>query len=230
MCGRFTITAPFGDIARLLRAPVIGHNLPAPAIQVRPTDRIPVALESLKEPGRRLEAARWDLARPGAKTLQQPGRPLINVRSETAATKFAWALNKRRCLIPANGYFEWTGPKNARQPWYLHRPDGMLVVAGVYSWWLDLSAPEEDPHRWVLTAAMLTTDADERLGQIHDRTPVMLSPEAWDMWLDPHNEDGPLAVHEAVEASRSVTSELEFHQVKPFSTMSNDPGLTDPIG
>ncbi|MDF1489074.1 SOS response-associated peptidase [Tessaracoccus caeni] len=214
MCGRYGIDATADDLAELFGVEVIGEPPPLPMPEARPTDVVPVVLESPKQPGWRLEGARWDLARPGQKELKRTGPPLINVRSETAVEKFGWAVQQRRCLIPATGYWEWTGPKGARQPYFFRDPsDDVIAFAGMYSWWRDPSKRDNDPSRWVLTTALLTMDAVENLADIHDRNPVMLPGDFWDEWLDPSTTGDQALVEAAVAASFDVAQELEFGPV-----------------
>lgn len=214
MCSRYGLDATVEDLAGVFEIAVVGDDVPAPAPESRPTDRVAVVLESEKTPGRRLEAARWDLARPGQRELRGPRGPLINVRAETLASKFGWAVQRRRCLIPATGYWEWTGPKGARRP-YLIRPavGQVLAFAGVYSWWRDLGKDENDPTKWVLTVALLTMDAVERLAPIHDRNPVPLPADAWDDWLDPTTPGTEALVVAAVSEGRGVAATLDFAPV-----------------
>jgi putative SOS response-associated peptidase YedK len=230
MCGRYSLSTPDVDVARVLRAEMLGEGLPGPHWQIRPTDAVAVVVESPKQPGRRMEGARWDLARPWQRGLRRPGPPLINVRSETANEKFAWALQRRRCLLPANGYWEWTGPKGRRQPNYFRsRSDRVIAFAGLYSWLQDSSRDEDDPNRWMLTAALLTTAADERLSEIHDRTPLILPVEEWDLWLDPHTSGDQDLVDRAVAASRWPTADLEYYPVRQFGIADESEDLTTPL-
>jgi putative SOS response-associated peptidase YedK len=212
MCGRYGLDATVDDLAGAFEIDLIGEGVPAPLAEARPTDAVPVVLESERSPGRRLEAARWDLARPRQKELRRPGPPLINVRAETLADKFGWAVQRRRCQIPATGYWEWTGPKGARQPYFFHGPD-VLAFAGVYSWWRDPAKDDVDPSRWVLTAALLTMDAVARLAPIHDRNPVLLPADAWDDWLDPTALGTQALVEAAVAEGRGVAEALDFAPV-----------------
>lgn len=214
MCGRYGINATAEDLAELFGVEIVG-NLPAlPMPEARPTNTVPVVLESPTQPGWRLEGARWDLARPWQKELRRSGPPLINVRSETVTEKFAWAVQRRRCLIPATGYWEWAGPKGARQRYLFQDPDGdVLAFAGVSSWWKDPDKTDDDPSRWVLTAALMTMDAVENLASIHDRNPVMVPPDFWDEWLDPATTGDQALVEAAVNASREIARTLEFSAV-----------------
>ena len=111
---------------------------------------------------------------------------LTNARVETVAEKpsFRSAFAKRRCLIPADGYYEWYRPeKGAKQPFYIHRADSRsLAMAGLYEWWSDPAVPEAAPR---LTCTVITTAATPELAVIHDRMPVMIDEADWAEWLDP---------------------------------------------
>lgn len=216
MCGRYNLMASATDIATLLQTPVVGRAVTLPLFEVRPTDEIPIAVESATIPGRRLEAARWNLARPWQKdTRSKKSAPLINVRSETATEKFPWAIQRHRCLIPATGYWEWTGPRDQRQRYFLRLPDApVFAMAGVYSWWCDRQKAEDDPHRWILTAAIMTTAADSRLGKIHSRTPLLLPAAAWPRWIDPAIVADHDFVTAAVDDHARMIGDIEYLPVK----------------
>ncbi len=229
MCGRFLSVSSNDELGGMFGTTIIGDPLPVPSLHIHPTDDVRVVLESKKEPGRRLEGARWDLARPGQKTLRHGGPPLINLRTETAQQKFAWALKSNRCLFPATGYWEWTGKPSSKQPYYFHDGDGVLAFAGVYSWWKDPSKADDDPTRWALTAALFTTDAAPHLAEVHDRNPLMLPKEFWADWLDPQTPGDQSLVDAAVQSGRSVAQRVKFYPVAPFRGDADGPELIDPL-
>lgn len=116
------------------------------------------------------------------------GNRMINARSETAATKpgFRAAFKKRRCLILADGFYEWTGEKGQQQPMFLTLPNGHpFAFAGLWETW-DNKGKEETPHR---SCTILTREASESVRPIHHRMPVILRPEAFELWLDKNNQD-----------------------------------------
>jgi putative SOS response-associated peptidase YedK len=127
------------------------------------------------------------------------GNRLINARVETAVEKpsFRQAFAKRRCILPASGYYEWQqqpankeGGKTAKQPYFIHRPDrGTLAMAGLYELWRDPSRERDDPEAWLWSVTVLTTDATDELGQIHDRAPLIVPVGAYDAWLAPQPGD-----------------------------------------
>ena len=113
---------------------------------------------------------------------------MINARSETAATKpsFRNAFKKRRCLILADGFYEWKGDRGHKQPMFITLPDGNpFAFAGLWEIW-DNKGKQETPYR---SATILTRDASESIMQIHNRMPVILKPKAYESWLNPDNQD-----------------------------------------
>ncbi len=140
---------------------------------------------------RELRVVRWGLVPFWAKDVSIGSR-MINARAETVATKpaFRRAFARHRCLIPADGYYEWmkTGdPEHPRkQPYFIHRADGgVLAFAGLYERWRDRDRPDDDDDAWLWTATIITTRAADEVGQIHDRMPMVIEPDRWGDWLDP---------------------------------------------
>jgi putative SOS response-associated peptidase YedK len=154
---------------------------------------------------RELRVVRWGLVPSWAKDVSIGSR-LINARAETLSEKPAYrrAFAKRRCLLPADGYYEWQvlppapgteaasgkAPKTVKQPYFIHRADGgPLAFAGLYELWRDRAVPDGDPEAWLWSATIVTTSAPDELGRIHDRMPMVIAPESWADWLDPANND-----------------------------------------
>jgi putative SOS response-associated peptidase YedK len=157
--------------------------------------------DEASEAARQLRVVRWGLVPSWAKDVSIGSR-LINARSETVAEKpaFRRAFARRRCLLPADGYYEWMvlgggeatdkPGKKAKQPYFIHRADGgPLAFAGLYELWRDKSVPDEDPAAWLWSATIITTTAPDELGEIHDRMPMVIPPESWADWLNPANSD-----------------------------------------
>jgi putative SOS response-associated peptidase YedK len=141
---------------------------------------------------RQLRVLRWGLVPFWAKDVKIGSR-MINARAETVSEKpaFRRAFAQRRCLLPADGYYEWQqqdgGPK---QPIYISRTDGRpLAFAGLYELWRDGSVPPDDADAWLWTSTIITTSAPDDLGHIHDRMPMIIDPASWSDWLDPANHD-----------------------------------------
>ena len=190
-----------------------------PGWNIRPTDAIPVVIDSDKDETvtRRLELARWSLTPGWSKTLKTK-QPLFNARSEgiTEKASFKGAVKSKRALIPASGYYEWqTDPETGvKTPYFMTAPDGgLLAFAGLYSWWRDHSKADDDPARWVLTSTILTADAVHTLDDIHDRNPVPLPRDWWDHWLDPKVDGTQELVDEAVAAAVGVAERLDIQQI-----------------
>jgi putative SOS response-associated peptidase YedK len=147
------------------------------------------------EPGkveRELRVMRWGLVPFWAKDVKIGSR-MINARAETVAEKpaFRRAFAKRRCLVPADGYYEWQQlPGAAKQPIYISRTDGRsLAFAGLYELWRDPAVSSEDEDAWLWTTTIITTSAPDELGMIHDRMPMIINPGSWADWLDPANNE-----------------------------------------
>jgi putative SOS response-associated peptidase YedK len=143
-------------------------------------------------PERQLRIVRWGLVPFWAKDVKIGSR-MINARAETISEKpaFRRAFAKRRCLLPADGYYEWQQqPGAAKQPIYISRGDGRsLAFAGLYELWRDGTVPPDDRDAWLWTATIITTSAPDELGMIHDRMPMIIEPDRWSDWLDPGNSD-----------------------------------------
>jgi putative SOS response-associated peptidase YedK len=166
------------------------------------------------------------------------GSRMINARAETVSEKpaFRAAFAKRRCLLPADGYYEWQPPppgtKASKQPYFICRPDhSVLAFAGLYELWRDRSVPREDPAAWLWTATVITTSAPDELGEIHDRMPMVIDRASWTDWLDPGNtEVADVQVLLAPAASTGLIS----YPVAPLvnSVRNNGPELieqADPV-
>nr|WP_130177486.1 SOS response-associated peptidase [Cryobacterium sp. SO1]RZI35910.1 putative SOS response-associated peptidase YedK [Cryobacterium sp. SO1] len=232
MCGRFIITDSAPDLAAMFDIEHEAGELPEPSWNVKPTDQIPIVLESMKsDPAvRRLEPARWSLV-PTFSPELTAAFATFNARAETVAEKptFRTALAKTRAIVPVTGYYEWHTEGTTKTPYFVHSDDGLpLALAGLYSWWRNPTLGPDDPARWVLTATILTTGAQGALADIHDRMPVVLPEECWDSWLDPHTEGDQALVDAIVAASSEAAAGLAFYQVAPVT--GDAPELVEPLG
>ena len=151
--------------------------------------------DAASKPGRELRVVRWGLVPYWAKDVSIGSR-MINARAETVSEKpaFRSAFAKRRCLLPADGYYEWQAPaagtKGPKQPYFIRRRDhGSLAFAGLYELWRDRSIQGDDPAAWLWTATIITTTAPDELGEIHDRMPMVIDQASWTDWLDPANTE-----------------------------------------
>jgi putative SOS response-associated peptidase YedK len=186
------------------------------------------------EVARELRVVRWGLVPSWAKD-PAIGSRLINARVETVDSKpsFRSAFAKRRCLLPADGFYEWLSVeqegKTRKQPYYIHRADGgELAFAGLYELWRDKSTPDDHPQAWLWTAVIITTSAEDEVGRIHDRMPMIIDPAAWGDWLDPANT-GTAGVRLLLApasasglASYPVGTEVNY-------VRNNGPGLIKPL-
>ncbi len=183
MCGRFTLTHPEREqLASLLGVPVdqIPEEGYRPRYNIAPTDMHWIVRMKLED--RELLPAKWGLVNSWAKDAKG-ALQLINARTETVErlSPFREAFAKRRCLIPADGFYEWTGPKEARQPLRFHRPDGgFMLFAGLYESWQPI------PDVWQRTFTIITTEPNSLVREVHDRMPVILDGDAADEWMQPH--------------------------------------------
>ncbi len=202
MCGRFVSTSSVDDLVELFGATVRSpaEALP-PSWNTAPTDGVWAALQRVDrdsgEITRQLRAVRWGLVPSWAKD-PGAGARMINARAETVHEKpaFRKAWTSRRCLIPADGYYEWRpvpaapGRRAFKQPYYLSPASGSpMTMAGLYEFWRDASAPEDDPTAWLTTATIITTDARDAAGLVHDRMPLTVDAADFDTWLDPEHTD-----------------------------------------
>ena len=152
-----------------------------PRFNIAPTQPVPVIRQHPKEAVRQLSVMKWGLIPYWAKD-PSIAMSTINAKSETAATKPAFRdpLKFRRCLIPADGFYEWLRTVKAKQPFCFEIKDGELFAfAGLWDGWKDASG------NWIKTCSILTTTPNALTATIHDRMPVILDPESFDLWLDP---------------------------------------------
>jgi putative SOS response-associated peptidase YedK len=225
VCGRFVSASPPDRIAAYFGA-AAPETVLEPSFNVAPTaDVYGVVGDGAV---RRLDAFHWGLV-PFWADDARIGSRMINARAESLAEKpaFKAAFRKRRCLVPADGFYEWrkhpgTGPK---QPYYVHRPDDEpYALAGLWEVWRG-SDRDQQPMR---SCTIVTGAPNEAMARIHDRMPVILPPSAWDAWLDPDNDDVDLLARLLVPAPAELTV------LRPVSTEVNNvrndrPELTRPL-
>jgi putative SOS response-associated peptidase YedK len=219
----------------------VAPTKPVYAVMDRPARAEPAATEPADkdDPGRaeiarELRVVRWGLVPAWAKDIKIGSR-LINARAETVHEKpsFRRAFARRRCLLPADGYFEWQvreeGGKKVKQPFFIHRADsGPLAFAGLYELWRDHAVPDGDPAAWLWTTTIITTTAPDELGQIHDRMPMVIAPESWADWLSPGNSDvSDLRALLTPAAARGLASYPVSTAVN--SVRNNGPDLIEPV-
>lgn len=221
MCGRYTLSAPedvIADIFDLSESAVEAVGL-SPRYNIAPTQDVPV-VGLTHDDGRTLGLMRWGLVPHWAKD-PSIGNRMINARGETVAAKpaFRSSFKKRRCLVVADGFYEWKKLKSGKQPHHIRLKDGRpFAIAGLWSRWYpkeetgDGEGVEPEP---LLSCTLITTGPNELMKGIHDRMPVILPADSYDRWLDPETEGdlGDLLVSYPAE-------EMEAY---PVSTRVNNP-------
>lgn len=179
MCGRFTLRTPAAQIAKYFNVSAPQEWQLALRFNIAPTQQV-AAIRQSEEKSRELVPLRWGLVPSWAKDLKI-GNSLINARGESVAEKpsFRAAFKRRRCLIAADGYYEWKKlDAKTKQPYYIRREDEKpFAFAGLWERW------DKDPEP-IESCTIITTDANEVTRDIHDRMPVILSPDNFDIWLD----------------------------------------------
>src|SRR5580698_823796 len=177
MCGRYRLSRRKQLVEEYFDA-IPGEEEWAPRYNIAPTQPVPVIRQNPKEPCREMSLVRWGLIPSWAKDSSGAAR-MINARSEMAATKPAFrdALRLRRCLIPAHGFYEWQKTGKAKQPYCFEVNGGELfALAGIWERWKDPSG------QWVRSCSILTTTPNAVTSSVHDRMPVILDPDSYDLW------------------------------------------------
>lgn len=213
MCGRYTVTADLDELVEVFDAPPLdGLELDLPRFNIAPTQDAPVV--AVGREGRRIAAFRWGLV-PHWAGDPSIGNRLINARSETAHEKPAFrdAFAGKRCLVVADGFYEWQRPQSGRgpkQPYWIHDPDERpFAMAGLWEKW----GRGDEP---LLSFTILTTRASESLEPIHERMPVLLPEKSWEAWLD--------RTTDARELKRWLSpAPDDALEARPVSTLVNSP-------
>jgi putative SOS response-associated peptidase YedK len=208
MCGRYASSRRPEDLVEEFEIDKVEvKESLAPDYNVAPTKPVYAVLQrpprdaeeaAPASPERQLRVLTWGLVPFWAKD-PSIGNKMINARMETVHEKpaFRRAFASRRCLLPADGYYEWyptslktKAGKPLKQPFYIHPADGgVMAMAGLYEIWRDPTRDEDDPDRFRWTCTVLTTTAEDAVGHIHDRMPLLVEPERYAAWLDPESSD-----------------------------------------
>ncbi|MEU7017593.1 SOS response-associated peptidase [Streptomyces sp. NPDC046385] len=241
MCGRYASSRSPQDLTRLFDVTEWRpEETLAPSWNVAPTDAVYAVLErGAREDGeevrRELRALKWGLVPSWAKD-PKGGARMINARVETVHEKPAYrrAFAKRRCLLPADGFYEWDPVKDEatgkvrKQPYFIRPADGqVMAMAGLYEFWRDPEvADSHDPAAWLTTCTIITTDATDAAGRVHPRMPLALSPDHYDTWLDPHHTD---TADLRALLTQPADGRLTAHPVSPAvnNVRNNGPHLVD---
>jgi len=220
MCGRYAITTAPVSIRKLF-----GYgeqpNFP-PRYNVAPTQPIPIV--RLEHGARRFALVRWGLI-PSWVDDPRKFSLVINARADSVLEKPAFrnAMRYRRCLIPADGFYEWTGPKGKRRPFLLRpRAGGLIAFAGLYERWRDSEGGEID------TVAILTCPASAIIAPLHDRMPVVLAPEHFAAWLDVKATPADQAARLLQPAADDLFEAIELHP-KINDSKRDEPGIQEPL-
>ncbi len=210
MCGRYRLSRRKQFVDEYFDSVSDGCEW-TPRYNIAPTQPVPVVRQNPKEPIRELSLMRWGLIPPWAKD-SSAAASMINARSETVGTKPAFrdALKSRRCLIPADGFYEWQRVGKTKQPYCFEVGNAQIFAfAGIWDRWKNPSG------NWMTTCSILTTTPNTVTSAVHDRMPVILDPDSYDLWLDPGMQDA------------SAASELlkpfgaQFMRCYPISTRIN---------
>ncbi len=181
MCGRYRLSRRKQILEERFDVPPDDSEDWAPRFNIAPTQNVPVIRQHPKEPRRVMTQMRWGLVPVWAKDLSDSARR-INARSETAATlpAFRDALKFRRCLVPADGFYEWQSASGSKQPYCFEVAEGELFAfAGLWERWKDPAGT------WLRSFSILTTTPNAVTSTVHDRMPVILDRADYDLWLDP---------------------------------------------
>jgi putative SOS response-associated peptidase YedK len=184
MCGRYRLSRRKQLLEEYFESESGEENW-SPRYNIAPTQPVPVIRQNPKEPIRQLALMRWGLIPSWAKDASGAAM-MINARSETANSKPAYRepLKFRRCLIPADGFYEWQRTGKSKQPYCFEVNDGQLFAfAGIWDSWKDPSGS------WIRTCSILTTTANSMTSPVHNRMPVILAPDSYARWLDPRRAD-----------------------------------------
>jgi len=237
MCGRYVNVASTGDLTEEFDVEEVVGDGPEPSWNVAPTDPVRVIVERPpREPEqpaavvRQIRTVRWGLV-PNWSKDAKGGARMINARIETVTSKpaFKTAAARRRCLIPALGYYEWQKTDHGKVPYFLHDPDGqLLAMAGLYELWRDPTLPDDDPNRWLWTCTVITQQATDLLGLIHDRNPVIVPHDLREQWLDCSSDDP--------ETARQLLDQIPEVRLEPYvvsaavgNVRNNGPELIDQV-
>lgn len=218
MCGRYTLRTPVDTLAEQFDLDEYPSTLTA-SYNIAPTQEVATVVE--EDDKRKLEMFHWGLIPSWAKD-PQIGNRMINARAETVHEKpsFRSAFKARRCLILADGFYEWQKTHNGKQPFYIHMKDGSpFAFAGLWETWKN---GEE-----LRSCAIITTDANDLMNEIHHRMPVVLHPENYGVWLDPDfDETDPLKDLLKPFPSEEMEAYMVSRRVNKPS--NNEPSVVEP--
>jgi len=225
MCGRFVQNFTLETLEKIFNVSSTSPDTSS-NFNVAPTQEILTILKNDDE--YKLERLHWGLVPFWAKDVSIGSR-MINARAETVASKpsFRNAFKKRRCLIPASGFYEWKGEKGHKQPYYITIPSGEpFTFAGLWESWTDKEGDDDSVYK---SCTIITTSASNSIVELHNRMPVILDPKVYDQWLDVELQDAKEL--ESILKEGSI-NEMKYHPVSTIvnSVKNNDPNCIKPIG
>ncbi len=236
MCGRYVSVAADSDLVSEFDVEEVLDDEPGQSWNVAPTDPVRVIVQrqprnaSAPNEVRQLRTAHWGLV-PSWSRDRKGGAKMINARIETVTEKpaFKTAAARRRCLVPALGYYEWQKTDEGKIAHFLHEPDGkLLAMAGLYELWRDKSLANDDPARWLWTCTIITQQATDLLGEIHDRNPVVIPRSLRAAWLDCSSDD--------IGAATRLLEQVPEARLEPYpvsaavgNVKNNGPELIRPV-
>jgi len=228
MCGRYVVARTLSGQLPELLSQLPGWPADYENFNVAPTNDVPIVVESADtatgEIIRHAERAQWGFVVAWKKSFFERPQP-INARIESVATNgmFRSAFRSRRCIVPASGYYEWhTGADGNKQPYFIHAPHG-LAFAGIYEDW------GQDAQSRRRSTTIITRAAVGPAAQLHDRLPVLLTPDAYSLWLGEELKSVDEALALLMTSSEIVASSLEFYPVdrRVGNVRNNDSSLCD---
>jgi putative SOS response-associated peptidase YedK len=235
MCGRFAMDQ---ETNQLIEEFVLeGNDFRdwAPSFSIAPTDVVPIIREkrdsATGEVIRRVEPAIWDFH---PAFIKDAKRPQFNARVETVATNGLWknAFAASRCIVPMRGYYEWTGEAGAKQGHFLHGQVPMLAAAGIFTARKVVGAvgtDQEGTEQWVVSTAIVTREARDASGEVHDRMPVFLDPAIYDRWLDTERLTDDAQKSELLALIHEVSTAEAGHITSyPVDRRVNNSRMVDP--
>jgi putative SOS response-associated peptidase YedK len=221
MCGRFVQVSSPELLVQRFNVDEVTAPHHEPSYNVAPRSSVYAVRDRVEDDARRryLSELRWGLVPSWAKD-PRVGDRMINARAESLAEKPAYerAFRRHRCVVPAEGFYEWQRRGRSKHPMFVHRRDGEpMAFAGLWAAWRDGEEPDGD---WLRSCAIVTTEANDVLAPIHDRMPVVLEERDWDTWLNPTADDAESLTKLLVPASNDLLG--VYHVSSAVNSADND--------